>query len=116
MAAAALGELASFASAAEAKRNVRAAIARVAARLGNTATICRKCYVHPEVLAAYHDRSLGLGIEGERREEGGGLEPEEVAVLALLRARLKAAAEAQRARAVAGRSAPPANGHAHAAA
>jgi DNA topoisomerase-1 len=94
---------------------VRAAIARVAARLRNTVTICRKCYVHPEVLAAYLDRSFGLAIESERREEGGGLEPEEAAVLALLRARLKAAAEGEGARAAAGRSAPT-NGHARVAA
>jgi DNA topoisomerase-1 len=112
MAATELTELASFAGAAKAKRNVRVAIARVAARLGNTVTICRKCYVHPEVLAAYLDRSLGLAIESERREEGGGLEAEEVAVLALLRARLKAAAEDEGARARAGASAPRVNGHA----
>jgi len=116
MAATELTELASFASAAEAKRNVRVAIARVAARLGNTVTICRKCYVHPEVLAAYLDRSLGLAIESERREEDGGLEAEEVAVLALLRARLKAAAEDEGARAAAGRSTPRVNGHARVAA
>jgi len=67
MAATELTELASFAGAAKAKRNVRVAIARVAARLGNTVTICRKCYVHPEALAAYLDRSLGLAIESERR-------------------------------------------------
>jgi len=116
MAATELTELASFAGAAEAKRNVRVAIARVAARLGNTVTICRKCYVHPEVLAAYLDRSLGLAIESERREEDGGLEAEEVAVLALLRARLKAAAEDEGARAAAGRSTPRVNGHARVAA
>ena len=116
MAATELTELASFAGAAKAKRNVRVAIARVAARLGNTVTICRKCYVHPEVLAAYLDRSLGLAIESERREEDGGLEAEEVAVLALLRARLKAAAEDEGARAAAGRSTPRVNGHARVAA
>jgi DNA topoisomerase-1 len=43
---------------AAAKRNVRDAIKAVAARLGNTPAICRKCYVHPEVLAAYIDGKL----------------------------------------------------------
>ncbi|MGH8217129.1 MAG: DNA topoisomerase IB [Steroidobacteraceae bacterium] len=40
------------------KREVRAALGEVSARLGNTPTICRKCYVHPEVLVAYGDGRL----------------------------------------------------------
>jgi len=45
----ALNELESFDSAAQAKRNLRAAIEKVASKLGNTLpTICRKCYVHCE--------------------------------------------------------------------
>jgi DNA topoisomerase I len=95
LAALALLEVKEFDSAAQAKRNVRSAIERVAARLGNTATICRKCYVHPEVLDAYLDRILALEIqsrvEKELREEIGGLQPEEAAVLAMLRSRLKRA-------------------------
>jgi DNA topoisomerase-1 len=93
LAALALNEVKQFDSTAQAKRNVRSAIERVAGRLGNTATICRKCYVHPEVLDAYLDRNLALEIqsrvEKELREEIGGLQPEEAAVLAMLRARLK---------------------------
>ena len=38
------------------------ALEEVAARLGNTPTICRKCYVHPEVLQAYYDRIAGLNM------------------------------------------------------
>jgi DNA topoisomerase-1 len=95
LAALALHEVEEFDSAAQAKRNVRSAIERVAARLGNTTTICRKCYVHPEVLDAYLDRNLALEIqsrvEKELREEIGGLQPEEAAVLAMLRSRLKRA-------------------------
>ena len=45
-------------SATEAKVNVRAAIEEVAGRLGNTPAICRKCYVHPEIVAAYLDGAL----------------------------------------------------------
>jgi DNA topoisomerase-1 len=47
LAAMALNEVKAFDSAAQAKRNLRTAIEQVAARLGNTPTICRKCYVHP---------------------------------------------------------------------
>ena len=55
LAAMALSEFESFDSEAKAKKNVRAAIERVASRLGNTPTICRKCYVHPELLTCYLD-------------------------------------------------------------
>ena len=41
------------ADAAEAKRNVKDALACVASRLGNTAAVCRKAYVHPAVLDVY---------------------------------------------------------------
>jgi DNA topoisomerase I len=97
LAALALKELESFDTAAQAKRNLRVAIERVAARLGNTPTICRKCYVHPEVLNSYLDGNLALEIksevESELRNELAGLQPEEAAVLAMLRARLKPAVD-----------------------
>jgi DNA topoisomerase I len=93
LAALALKEVESFDTAAQAKRNLRMAIERVAARLGNTPTICRKCYVHPEVLSLYLDGSLMLDIksevESELRDGLAGLQPEEAAVLAVLRMRLK---------------------------
>ena len=93
LAAISLGEFKAFDTEAQAKKNVRAAIERVAARLGNTPTICRKCYVHPEVLNSYLDRSLLLEIksrvESELRQELSGLRPEETAVLSLLRERLQ---------------------------
>jgi DNA topoisomerase-1 len=94
LAALALKESQRFDSAAQAKRNLRAAIERVASRLGNTPTICRKCYVHPEVLNSYLDGMLVLAIKSEAesalRDELAGLQPEEAAVLAMLRKRLKA--------------------------
>ena len=96
----ALNELESFDSAAQAKRNLRAAIEKVAGRLGNTATICRKCYVHPEVLNSYMDGNLVLELkskaESELRSAMGSLKPEEAAVLALLRSRLAKEAEGSR--------------------
>lgn len=45
-------------SQADAKRRIRGAIKLVSSRLGNTATICRKCYVHPAVLKAFEDGRL----------------------------------------------------------
>lgn len=58
LAAMALREFEPVEAEAAAKRNVREAIKAVATRLGNTPAICRKCYVHPEVLAAYIDGKL----------------------------------------------------------
>ena len=97
LAAMALHELESFDSAAQAKRNLRAAIEKVAGKLGNTPTICRKCYVHPEVLNSYMDGKLVLELkakaERELRSDVQSLKPEEAAVLALLRSRLAKEAE-----------------------
>jgi DNA topoisomerase-1 len=98
LAALALRELETFDCAAKAKKNIRTAIERVAARLGNTPTICRKCYVHPEVINSYLEGSLLLEIknkaESELRNKIANLTPEEAAVLATLRARLEKKAEA----------------------
>jgi DNA topoisomerase-1 len=92
LAAMALNEIRSFDSAAEAKRNLRTVIESVAARLGNTPTICRKCYVHPEVLTSYLDGNLMLeiksAVEARLRDDLAGLKAEEAAVLAMLRNRL----------------------------
>ena len=80
-------------SEAQAKKNIVQAIESVAKKLGNTPTICRKCYVHPAVLESYLDGSL---LEGRRararqqlQEDLPALAPEEAAVLALLRQRLQ---------------------------
>ncbi|HEY8567054.1 MAG TPA: DNA topoisomerase IB [Beijerinckiaceae bacterium] len=93
LAALALREFESFDSDAKAKKNVRAAIERVSARLGNTPTICRKCYVHPEIVNSYLEGNLLLEIkeevEAELRENLPGLKPEEAAVLTLLDSRIK---------------------------
>jgi DNA topoisomerase-1 len=98
LAAMALSEMRSFDNAAQAKRNLRTAIENVAARLGNTPTICRKCYVHPEVLTSYLDGNLVLeiksAVERQLRDKLSGLKPEEAAVLAMLRNRLSREASA----------------------
>ncbi len=93
LAALALREFEAVDSAAKAKKNVRAAIERVASRLGNTATICRKCYVHPEVLNSYMSGELLIEIkeevDAELRDKLSTLSPEEAAVLGMLEGRLK---------------------------
>jgi DNA topoisomerase I len=58
LAALALSEFRRYDSTAEAKRNVVAAIEKVARQLGNTPAICRKCYVHPEIFDAYMSGEL----------------------------------------------------------
>ncbi|MFC6050821.1 DNA topoisomerase IB, partial [Methylobacterium hispanicum] len=100
LAALALREFEAFDSQAKAKTNVRAAIEGVAARLGNTPTICRKCYIHPQVLDCYLEGGLLLqvkeAVETELAEDLASLRPEEAAVLTLLRQRLEAGPEVKR--------------------
>ena len=64
----------------------------MAVRLGNTPTICRKCYIHPEVLNSYLNGNLTLRVTRQVKTELSngldGLRPEEAAVLALLRSPL----------------------------
>lgn len=73
LAATALSELKSFDSAAQTKRNLRSATEKVAARLGNTPTICRKCYIHPGVLNSYMDGNLIIEIKSQPRAHFGAL-------------------------------------------
>jgi DNA topoisomerase-1 len=90
LAAAALGECAGFASAAEAKRNINAAVQKVAARLGNTPTICRKCYIHPEFLSGYVEGDLAGTLAVDAQEicsDFQDLPAREAAVMAYLASR-----------------------------
>jgi DNA topoisomerase-1 len=69
------------------KKHVRDIIAHVANQLGNTATICRKCYVHPEILAAYEADELKLNIREAAADSEPGLDAGERAVLRYLKSR-----------------------------
>jgi DNA topoisomerase-1 len=97
LAALALQEFEAFDSEAAAKRNITRAIEQVASKLGNTVSICRKCYVHPEVFDAYLDGTLAASlkddIDAKLVEQISDLSPEEVAVLAFLQRRLGARAK-----------------------
>jgi DNA topoisomerase-1 len=83
-------------SATSLKRNLNLAIKGVAAMLGNTPAICRKCYIHAEIMTCYTEGVLigELQRHGKRlgRSKNGGdlarLRPDEAVVLSLLRARL----------------------------
>ena len=93
LAALALQEFEKFDSEAQAKKNIVRAIESVAEKLGNTPSICRKCYVHPAVLDAYLE-GAALEVLRERTEEKlaedlHALQPEEAAVLAMLQQRLR---------------------------
>ncbi len=75
------------------KRNVSTAMKEVAERLGNTPTVARNSYVHPAVLDAYLDGSLGdaLVTAAEDQHRQTEVEPsraEEEAVIELLRHQL----------------------------
>ncbi len=100
LAALALRAFESFDSDAGAKRNIRAAIESVAGRLGNTPTICRKCYIHPQILDCYLEGGLLLhlkdAVESQLSEDLSSLRSEETAVLALLQARLAVNEDAAR--------------------
>jgi DNA topoisomerase-1 len=89
----ALQELEACDSKAQAKRNVVEAVRHVAARLGNTPSVCRKCYIHPAVLDAYLDgtmlRTLKRRADRALSSRLSRLRPEEAAVLAFLQARLR---------------------------
>jgi DNA topoisomerase-1 len=93
LAAGALQEFEKFDSKAQAKKNIVQAIESVASRLGNTPTICKKCYVHPHILEGYLDGTLAKALNRRARRISRArarLRPEEEAVLALLERRLAA--------------------------
>jgi DNA topoisomerase I len=92
LAAEVLQEYEFFGNAAQAKKNVVRAIEQVAERLGNTTSICRRCYVHPVVLDAYVEGGLIDALrqhtDPELEESLRDLRPGEAAVMRLLIRRL----------------------------
>jgi DNA topoisomerase-1 len=82
----------------EADRNVLRAIDAVAERLGNTRTVCRKYYIHPALVQAYHlgmtapaAAPLRARAQARRERPEAALRRDEVAVLQFLQERVAAA-------------------------
>ncbi len=88
----ALDELQHFDSVTQGQKHVQTAIDAVAGLLGNTRAVCRRSYVHPEVLNAYLDRTLTRALRrkalGRLQSNTPSLSRTEAAVLALLHRRL----------------------------
>ncbi|HZY62018.1 MAG TPA: DNA topoisomerase IB [Edaphobacter sp.] len=91
----ALREATAFASETEAKRNVVQAIKQVAAKLGNTPSVCRKCYVHPAVLECYMAGEMLAAVKrpvhGEDEDTAEVLRREEESLLKLLQKKIEQA-------------------------
>jgi DNA topoisomerase-1 len=90
LAACALAEMAEFRSRTEARRKIARAIESVARQLGNTKAVCRKCYIHPAILAAYMDGATisGLKVRASRFGRRSSLSAEETAVVRLIEERM----------------------------
>ncbi len=87
----------------EGRRNIAQAIAAVAGALGNTKSVCRKCYIHPEILESYLEGELSDFMQREGRSKAA-----ENAVAALLKARSRRTAVATKRSDAHGRSLVPA--------
>jgi len=85
-----LQELDTFHSESQAKKNIVRAVESVAAKLGNTKAVCRKCYIHPAILDSYIDGSMlkTVAQRARRAARNGSLGAAEAAVLGLLQRRL----------------------------
>lgn len=93
LAAIALQEMEACTSEVQVKKNILTAVESVAAMLGNTPAVCRKCYIHPGILDSYLSgatiatvsQRLRAGLDASLRQ----MRPEEAAVVVLLQRRLK---------------------------
>jgi DNA topoisomerase-1 len=76
-----------FESDGQARKNVVAAVKRVAGTLGNTPSVCRQSYVHPVVIDSYLEGRLAEGLSHGRNGSGAprGLRGVEAGVWKLLR-------------------------------
>jgi len=82
----------------KAKRKINQAVCAVSELLGNTPSVCRKCYIHPEIINAYRDGTLHNMMTGRvpgRRNQY--MNADEWATLNLLKRRLNGRAEKKKA-------------------
>jgi DNA topoisomerase-1 len=70
LAAIALNAEGGFKTKKQAKANIKNAISAVAKLIGNTPSICRKCYVHPALLETYLDGNFIAGLNPKNEENG----------------------------------------------
>ena len=81
-----------FDSQAAAKSAIVRAVEQVAKHLGNTAAVCRKCYIHPAIFEGYLDGTLVQVLADRTKayltQNVEGMSAEEAAVAAFLRLRL----------------------------
>ncbi len=91
-----LREFEPYTTQSQAKKNVVEAIKAVSQRLGNTPSVCRKCYVHPAVLEGYFSGAMLEAVAAEVKEEVDkqlhALRAEELSLLQMLTHKTAAAA------------------------
>jgi DNA topoisomerase I len=80
-------------SASDARRHVVATVKEVATLLRNTPAVCKRCYIHPEIISAFEAGELGALLPAAARR---GLKVDEVAFAALLAQAAKRARLARR--------------------
>ena len=75
------------------KSTIVRAVERVAKHLGNTAAVCRKCYIHPAILEGYLDGTLLHTLVARTHtylnKNIDGMTAEEAAVIAFLQTRIE---------------------------
>jgi DNA topoisomerase-1 len=102
LAATAFREFEAVTSEKQARKNAGLVVESVAKILGNTPAVCRKAYIHPEIINAYFEGKTIEALQQRLSENLGkslrNLKPAEAAVLALLQRRLQAAARKSPAR------------------
>jgi DNA topoisomerase-1 len=93
LAAMALNSQEAFKNKTQANKNIKDAIAAVSKILGNTPTVCRKCYVHPAVLETYLNGGMIEGLRQKTEETLSKklrhMRSEEAAIMSFLQASLK---------------------------
>lgn len=84
-----LADLTPFASATECRRNIVAIIDGVAGKLGNTRAVCKKYYIHPQLLDSYEKGDLEPWLQQLRAKRSkpasGGLHADEKVLMQFLK-------------------------------